>query len=59
DKSAEFLKRPGIKIFDLTGRPMKNWFVASGSAVKSDKDLLELLTAGRSFAQSLPPKGNT
>ncbi len=50
------LKAEGIRIFDMTGRPMKNWFMASGKAIEPDKNLGKLLKIGRDFALSLPPK---
>lgn len=56
EKAEELLKKPGIRIFDITGRPMKNWFVAVSEAVKTDKELQGLLTSGYDFAKSLPPK---
>jgi TfoX/Sxy family transcriptional regulator of competence genes len=59
NKSEELLKRPGIRIFDMTGRPMKNWFMITEEAFKTDDQLLNLLKTGYDFAKSLPPKGNT
>jgi hypothetical protein len=40
----------------MTGRPMKNWFMAGGEAIKSEADLKDLLQTGRDFALSLPVK---
>jgi len=57
DRAEEFLKRPGIRIFDMTGRPMKNWFMATEEAFKTDEELLDLLQTGYDFARSLPSKG--
>ncbi|HSX18278.1 MAG TPA: TfoX/Sxy family protein [Candidatus Saccharimonadales bacterium] len=56
ERASELLKQPGIRIFDMTGRPMKNWFIAEEPAYSTDKKLLELLETGRDFAKSLPPK---
>lgn len=50
------LEKPGIKIFDMTGHPMKNWFVASPEAYKTDAELLELLRTGYDFAKSCRQK---
>ncbi len=50
------LAKPGVRIFDMTGRPMKNWFMAGGDAIKSDEKLLELLETGYDYSLSLPPK---
>jgi TfoX/Sxy family transcriptional regulator of competence genes len=56
EQAEELLKRPGIRVFDMTGRPMKNWLMAGGQAIKGDKDLLELLQTGCDFAVGLPSK---
>ena len=55
-KAKKLLNKKGIRVFDMTGRPMKNWLMASPDAFDSDAKLLELLTAGRDFGLSLPPK---
>lgn len=52
----ELLQKAGIKIFDMTGQPMKGWFVAGGPAISEDYDLADLLVIGRDFASALPPK---
>jgi TfoX/Sxy family transcriptional regulator of competence genes len=54
DKSSQLLKQPGIRVFDMTGRPMKNWFMAKGEAIDSDEKLKQLLQIGYEFAKSLP-----
>lgn len=56
DKAEQLLKQPGIRVFDMTGRPMKNWLMANEKAFKTDEDLLKLLKIGKDFAESLPPK---
>jgi TfoX/Sxy family transcriptional regulator of competence genes len=56
EQSQALLKKPGIRVFDMTGRPMKNWFMADAEAISSDEKLEELLRTGRDFALSLPPK---
>ena len=56
DTATELLKRPGIRLFDMTGRPMKNWLMAAPEAFRTDEQLLALLQTGYKFAKSLPPK---
>src|SRR5579859_1796744 len=56
EKSAKLLKSPGIRVFDITGRPMKNWFMAEAKAFDTDEKLLELLKTGRDYAITLPTK---
>ncbi|WP_089100230.1 TfoX/Sxy family protein [Streptomyces hyaluromycini] len=50
------LARPGARIFDMTGRPMRGWVVVAGSAVAEDEALGEWIDEGYAFAASLPPK---
>lgn len=55
-QASELLSKKGIRVFDMTGRPMKNWFMATPEAFDSEDKLQELLEIGRNFAISLPPK---
>ncbi|MDX3757984.1 TfoX/Sxy family protein [Streptomyces sp. AK02-04a] len=55
DAADEALARPGARVFDMTGRPMRGWVVA-GSAVAEDEALGEWIDEGHAFAASLPPK---
>ncbi|WP_030606024.1 TfoX/Sxy family protein [Streptomyces fulvoviolaceus] len=50
------LARPGTRIFDMTGRPMRGWVVVDGAAVAQDEALGDWVAEGRDFAASLPPK---
>ncbi|MFD9981572.1 TfoX/Sxy family protein [Streptomyces massasporeus] len=50
------LARPGTRVFDMTGRPMRGWIVVDGAAVTDDDTLGRWLDEGRAFAASLPPK---
>ncbi|MFC8433408.1 TfoX/Sxy family protein [Streptomyces sp. NPDC057253] len=50
------LGRPGTRVFDMTGRPMRGWVVVDGTAVAEDDTLDSWLAEGRTFAASLPPK---
>ncbi len=56
DQGKELLKQLGMRPFDMSKRPMKNWFMAGGVAIKDDKKLLELLEISRDFTSTLPPK---
>lgn len=47
------LTEPGIRAFDFTGRPMKNWIVVDGDRL-DDEGLARWLRAGLDFASSLP-----
>lgn len=50
------LAEPGIAPFDMTGRPMKGWVLASPDAVAGDKGLAHWVRRGVEFAATLPPK---
>ena len=50
------LEKPSVRIFDLSGRPMKGWLLVSGKAVSQQKALASWVNQGVSFARSLPPK---
>ncbi len=56
DASEAALARPGARIFDMTGRPMRGWVVVAGEAVAEDEALGAWIDEGHAFAASLPPK---
>ena len=45
-----------VRVFDMTGRPMKGWILVGPEATRSDEDLAGWVDAGADFAASLPPK---
>ncbi|MBI3739962.1 MAG: TfoX/Sxy family protein [Chloroflexi bacterium] len=50
------LKQKGVRIFDMTGRPMKGWILVSEAGYASDKALEGWIEKGVAFAKSLPKK---
>jgi TfoX/Sxy family transcriptional regulator of competence genes len=50
------MKQPNVRIFNMTGRPMKGWILVSSDGYKSDKALLDWIEKGITFAKSLPHK---
>ena len=50
------LARPSVRVFDMTGRPMKGWILVEPAGLQSDDDLKDWVDQGVAFAQSLPPK---
>jgi TfoX/Sxy family transcriptional regulator of competence genes len=56
EQGQELLREPGVRVFDMTGRPMKNWFLTSREAIDRKESLLKLLELGRDCALTLPPK---
>ncbi|MFH8694538.1 TfoX/Sxy family protein [Streptomyces chartreusis] len=56
DATDAALARPGARIFDMTGRPMRGWVVVDGTAVAEDEALGAWVDEGRALAAGLPPK---
>lgn len=56
EKHIALLKKPHVRPFDMTGRPMKGWLVVEAEGVKSDKQLSRWLKEGLEFASTLPEK---
>jgi len=50
------LAKPHVRVFDMTGRPMKGWVVVDAAGVQSMEDLQSWVRQGVAFAQSLPAK---
>jgi hypothetical protein len=47
---------PGVRPFDLTGRPMKGWLLVGPDGHAEDDDLGRWVDRGVAYAASLPPK---
>ena len=56
EKHVALLKKPHVRPFDMTGRPMKGWLVVEAQGVKTDKQLSRWLKEGVAFASKLPEK---
>jgi len=54
-ESEKALQQPHVKIFDITGKPMKGWVMIDEAAL-AGKELDKWLQKARIFAESLPPK---
>ena len=50
------LKLPHVKLFDMTGRPMKGWIMVEQQGTSSDKAVQGWVEKGVAYASSLPPK---
>jgi TfoX/Sxy family transcriptional regulator of competence genes len=55
-KQDKLLKKPGAKIFDITGKPMKGWLMVDPEGCKTKKQLSSWVKEGFEFALALPPK---
>jgi TfoX/Sxy family transcriptional regulator of competence genes len=49
----ELLSKKGVRIFDLTGKPMKGWLLVSSDGYKTDKQLDGWIERSLDFASSL------
>jgi len=56
DATDAALAQPNVRLFDMTGRPMKGWVLVEPAGIKTDDDLKHWIEQGVTFAQSLPPK---
>ena len=56
ETAGEALARPGAKVMDITGRPMKGWLMVAPDGVADDESLRAWVDESVAFAASLPPK---
>jgi hypothetical protein len=56
DGVASVQGEPGVRPFDLTGRPMKGWLLVDPDGHADDDDLRRWVDRGVAYAASLPPK---
>jgi TfoX/Sxy family transcriptional regulator of competence genes len=56
DKAGDMLKRPYVRPFDITGKPMKGWVMVTEDGFKRDKELKNWLELTRRFVETLPSK---
>jgi TfoX/Sxy family transcriptional regulator of competence genes len=55
DDTPAALTEPGVRPFDITGRPMRGWILVAGEAL--DDDVLDRwVEQARTFVAGLPPK---
>ena len=56
EQAGEALARPGAKVMDITGRPMKGWIMVAPDGVAADESLRAWVDESVAYAASLPPK---
>lgn len=56
EKHNALLKKPHVRPFDMTGRPMKGWLLVEAAGVKTDKQLSTWVKESVEFASRLPAK---
>jgi len=52
----EALASPGVRAFDMTGRPMRGWILVASDVTADEAVLRRWVEAGLGYAASLPPK---
>jgi TfoX/Sxy family transcriptional regulator of competence genes len=52
----QLIKKPGAKVFDITGKPMKGWLMVDPAGCKTKKQLGAWVKEGVEFALTLPAK---
>ena len=50
------LQKDHVRPFDITGKPMKGWFLVEAEGWPTDASLSEWLAMGQDFAMTLPEK---
>lgn len=50
------LREPHVSVFDITGRPMKNWVLVEPEGVEYDGPLADWIDRATTFVRSLPRK---
>jgi TfoX/Sxy family transcriptional regulator of competence genes len=56
EHAEEALQEPRVRVFDMTGRPMKGWVLVSAGALETEAALSSWVDRGAEFAESLPAK---
>jgi hypothetical protein len=56
DEFERALLQPHVRIFDMSGKPMKGWILVSSDGYVSDKSLQGWIKKGVAFAGSLSPE---
>ena len=55
DTTDAALAEPGVRPFDITGRPMRGWILVAGEAL-DDAVLDRWIERARGYMETLPPK---
>lgn len=56
DGAASALRKKNVRVFDITGRPMKGWVMVDEAGFRTEKSLRGWLEEARKFVRTLPPK---
>ncbi|MCK5147311.1 TfoX/Sxy family protein [bacterium] len=56
EKGMEALEKPGVRPFDITGRPMKGWVMVEEAAFTGREELENWIGLAHQFVVTLPSK---
>jgi hypothetical protein len=56
DEGEAALREPHVRVFDITGRPMRNWVVVEPEGVEDDEQLVGWIDRAVEFVKTLPRK---
>ena len=56
DAAADALDQDHVRVFDITGKPMRGWVMVDKKGFKSDDILKAWLDKAKAFVTTLPPK---
>jgi hypothetical protein len=56
DQGKAALLEPHVKVFDITGRPMRNWVAVESEGVEDDDQLKAWVERATKFVRTLPRK---
>ena len=56
DEAEAAMKKPSVKAFDITGRPMKGWVMVAEEGIGDDAQLKDWLQKAKKFVAALPAK---
>ena len=56
DEGEEALREPHVRVFDVTGRAMKNWVLVEPDGIDDDAQLKDWIDRAMKFVQRLPKK---
>ncbi|MGC1272245.1 MAG: TfoX/Sxy family protein [Planctomycetaceae bacterium] len=54
--AADALTEPHVGVFDVTGRPMRNWVLIEPDGIEEDRALAKWVERAMNFVRTLPPK---
>src|SRR5579871_319381 len=57
DEGEASLREPHVQVFDITGRPMRNWVAVGREGVEDDDQLQGWIERALTFVRTLPAKG--